>query len=235
VKSRRTDLVELMDDPHVDAAQLAVSLRFIRRVNKYLGGTRAILSHLKPWSRRWSGPVSIVDIATGSADIPLAITRWAARHNKPVHITAIDIHQTTLAHAADFLRANHAQNITLLRTSAFDLPFADRSVDYATTSMFLHHLADDQALAVIREMLRISRRGIIINDLLRSPQAYVGICLATLLADHIDKHDARVSVKKAWSRPEVKRWPAQLNAPWLRYHYHFPARFTLAGERPEMV
>lgn len=234
---REVQLTELMDDPRVDPAALAVSLRFIRGVNRYLGGTRAILTHLKRWSQHWAAeePITILDIATGSADIPLAITRWAARTGHNLSVLALDLHPTTLALARDWVAAQSPrtpQPIRFLRGDALALPLADRSVDYAISSMFFHHLTDEQALAALKEMLRVARRGIIVNDLLRTRFARFGIALLTLRADPIDKHDARVSVCKAWTRPEVEAWPERVAAPWLHYHYHAPARFTLAGERP---
>jgi ubiquinone/menaquinone biosynthesis C-methylase UbiE len=235
---RPTQLTELMDDPHVDPAALAVSLRFIRGVNRYLGGTRAILTHLRRWSQHWPAqePLTILDVATGSADIPLAITRWAARTGRNVSLLALDLHPTTLALARDWVAAQSPPSspppIQFVRGDALALPLADRSVDYAISSMFFHHLTDEQAVAALKEMLRVARRGIVVNDLLRTPFARLGIGLLTLRADAIDRHDARVSVRKAWTRREVEGWPARVAAPWLHYRYHGFARFTLAGAWP---
>jgi ubiquinone/menaquinone biosynthesis C-methylase UbiE len=230
-----------MDDPAVDPAQLASSLRFIRRVNRYLGGTNAILHHLHRWSQKWppSAPITLLDIATGSADIPLALLHWARRTRHPLHIFALDLHETALRLAAAHIRTqppapgqfNPQHAITLLRGDALALPFPDRSIDYVLCSMFFHHLPDTLIPKALAEMLRVARRGIIINDLLRSPFARFAIHALTLFASPIDKHDARLSVQKAWSRPTVESWATSANAPWLRYHPHWASRFTLAGER----
>jgi ubiquinone/menaquinone biosynthesis C-methylase UbiE len=231
---RRQELTELMDDPAVDRAALATSLRFIRRVNRFLGGSRAVVGHLQHFSRRWQHgeTITLLDVATGSADIPLAVLQWAQPHGFKFHIAALDLHATTL----DLAREHVAQQapgapIAFLRGDALALPFADRSVDYVTCSMFLHHLSDANAARAVHETLRVARRGIILNDLRRTVFAHIGIFFLTLLADPIDRHDARVSVRKAWTREEVEPWRAA--APWLTYHEHVPARFTLAGERPQ--
>ncbi len=88
-------------------------------------------------------------------------------------------------------------------------------------------------MTVLREMLRVSRRGVIVNDLLRSHWARLGTQLITLFAAPIEKHDGVVSIDKAWTRDEVEQWKITAGAPWLTYHWHIAARFTLAGERPQ--
>jgi ubiquinone/menaquinone biosynthesis C-methylase UbiE len=233
---RRQELTELMDDPGVDRAALARSLRFIRRVNGFLGGSGVVVGRLRKFSRGWEvgEKVTLLDVATGSADIPLAILRWAGRRGFDVRIVGLDLHATTLALAREHIgRAVGVGPISFVRGDALALPFADRSVDYVTCSMFLHHLTDEDAARAVREMLRVARRGVILNDLRRTAFARIGIFLLTLFADRIDKHDARVSVQKAWTRAEVEPWRAA--APWLTYHEHAAARFTLAGERPECM
>lgn len=223
-----------MDEPDADPGELARSLLTIRRVNRLLGGTSAVLNHLKRWSRNWNPaqPVTIADIATGSADIPDAILQHFTPRGYTLHILGIDLHPTTLAIARQWTSHLPPTALTLLQADALHLPLPDRSVDYALCSMFLHHLSHDQALNVIAEMLRVARRGIIVNDLLRNLPAKLFIHAATLNAPRMDKHDARVSVAKAWTKPEVLSWKATLNAPWLAYHRHLFSRFTLAGERP---
>lgn len=240
---RSESLTEWMDDPAVDARQLASSLGFIRRVNRFLGGSAAVLYHLRRWSRRWptvataeaeQKPITMLDVATGSADIPLAICRWAHRAGQRVEILGLDLHPTTLALAQQHIRTTDpTAPIRLLRGDALALPFADRSVDYVLSSMFFHHLPNALVPRALAEMVRVARRGVVVNDLLRGSLARVGIHALTLWADPIDRHDARVSVRKAWSRPEVETWRDTIGAPWLAYRPHWASRFTLAGERPD--
>src|SRR5688572_3863737 len=129
---------ELMDAPDADAASLADSLRFIRRVNSLLLYTRATISHLERFSRRWrpGQRVTMIDFATGSADVPLAIVAWARRRRFDVHVVGLDLHETT----CDFARAatRHEPNIAIVRGDALDPPFDAGSFDYALSSMFLH-------------------------------------------------------------------------------------------------
>ena len=93
---------EWMDDPAADPADLRRSLDYIRRINALLGYTRATVGHLRRFSQNWrpGETIRILDVATGSADIPRAVLRWAARRGFDVSIVAVDIHATTLKLAA---------------------------------------------------------------------------------------------------------------------------------------
>jgi hypothetical protein len=222
---------ELMDDDAVDARELGVALRFIRGVNKYFGYTRATLSHLKRFSRSWQRgrTVRILDVATGSADVPRAILRWADRHGWDLRIIAIDRHAQTLN--AALAAGQPDPRLAIVQADALRLPFADGSFDYALTSMFLHHLDDDAAAAVLAEMNRVASRGLIAADLVRSARAYGWITLFTLFTTPMIRHDAKVSVAQAFRKPEVLALRDRAGIPFARYHKHFGHRFVLAGEK----
>jgi len=69
----------------------------------------------------------------------------------------------------------------------------------------LHHFSPDQAVVVIREMARVARIGVIVDDLLRSRVGYVGARLlgALLTSNRLTRHDGPLSVRRAYRRPEL--------------------------------
>jgi SAM-dependent methyltransferase len=224
-----------MDDPAADPADLRRSLAYIRRVNSLLGYTRGTVGHLRRFSRRWrpGETIRILDVATGSADIPRAVLRWAGRRGFDVRIVGIDLHHTTLqlARAQAPATADEGARLSLARADALRLPFADGSFDYALTAMFLHHLDAAAAAAVLREMARVARRGIVAADLLRHRRAYAWISLFTVGSGPMVRHDARASVAQAFTRAEVLRLRDEAGVPFAHYYRHFGHRFALAGER----
>ena len=251
---------EWMDDPAADPGDLRRSLAYIRRINTLLGYTRASVGHLRRFSRNWrpGETIRILDVATGSADIPRAMLRWADRRGFDVRIVAVDIHATMLKLAAqepdprtpspgtsgegrgegphptpppEYRERGNTQRLRFVQADALQLPFPDVSFDYAHTAMFLHHLDDAAAAAVLREMARVSRRGIVAADLLRHRRAYAWISLFTLGAGPMVRHDARASVAQAFNKAEVLRLRDQAGVGFARYYRHFGHRFALAGER----
>src|SRR4051812_33253653 len=102
---------EWMDEPGADPAELRRSLAFIRRINTLLGYTRATLWHLDRFSRSWKPGerISIIDLATGSADIPRAILKWADRKGFDVRIVGVDRHAETAREAGQGGRGDRLQ------------------------------------------------------------------------------------------------------------------------------
>ncbi|MEA2709402.1 MAG: hypothetical protein QOF78_2003 [Phycisphaerales bacterium] len=220
-----------MDAPDVDPATLADSLRFIRRVNSLLHYTRATISHLERFSRRWQPGerIFMIDFATGSADVPLAIIEWSRRRGFDVHIVGLDLHETTceLARAA----TRHEPRIEIVRGDALDPPFDAGSFDYALSSMFLHHLSDTDAVRALAAMGRVARRGIVLADIVRNARAYAWISLLTLLSNRMVRHDARVSVAQAFDKAEALQLRDRAGVGFAGFYRHFAHRFVLAGER----
>jgi 2-polyprenyl-3-methyl-5-hydroxy-6-metoxy-1,4-benzoquinol methylase len=219
---------EWMDAPDADPVVLLRSLWFIRTVNRLLGYTRATLQHLEKMTPDWEKgqEIHILDVATGSGDIPLAILRWADRRGLRVRITAIDLHHQTLLAAQRFCNQS---DVKFVRADATRLPFGNRSFDFVLTSMFLHHLDESVALDVLRELDRVADRGVIAADLLRTPRAYFWITLFTLLANPMVRHDARVSVAGAFSEAELLLLRDRAGLGYLQPSRHFGHRLVLAG------
>lgn len=219
-----------MDEPGADPEQLRRSLGFIRRINRLLGYTRATLWHLERFSRSWAKGerIDIVDLATGSADIPRAILKWARRKGFDVHIVGVDRHRVT-ARAAE--EGENDPRLRIVQADVFDLPFEAGSFDYALTAMFLHHLDGEQVVEVLRSMGRLARRGVIAADLLRHYRAYAWISLLSAFANPMVRHDAKASVGQAFRKSEVLRIRDQAGLNFARYYRHFGHRFVLVGER----
>lgn len=228
-----------MDDPNVDQAELAASLSYIRTVNRQHGGASALLNHLKRWSVNWpkDRPVKLLDIATGSADLPLAARAWAAQAGFDLQVTAVDLHEKTLELAREHLASQPdlAAGIELVRADARDLTerFSPGSFDYTHAGLFLHHLPEIEILTVLRIMERLACRGIVWNDLVRSRTALCAVTVLTKGKPHIIKHDATVSVRAAFTKREVLEYARRLDLSYCKYSASFfTQRFTLAGEKP---
>jgi 2-polyprenyl-3-methyl-5-hydroxy-6-metoxy-1,4-benzoquinol methylase len=219
---------EWMDAPDADPTVLASSLSFIRTVNRWLGYTRATLFHLEKISRDWKPgqEIHLLDVATGSGDIPRDILRWARRRGFNLRITAVDLHHQTLRAASQFC---DEPEIRFVRADATRLPFADRAFDCVLTSMFLHHLDEPAAVAVLKELDRVTDRGVIVADLLRTPRAYFWISFFTMLANPMVRHDARVSVSGAFNRTELLALRDAAGLKYLKPFRHFGHRMVLAG------
>lgn len=230
----RTPGTELMDRPDADPVELARSLADLRSVNRWLGGRRVVLRHLSRLLPPEPGrEYSLLDVATGSADIPLAVLAWARRTGRRVRITATDVHPATLEEARR--RARPHPEIAVEAADALRLPYPDGAFDVSLLCTALHHFDEEgDAAAVLRELARVSRRGVVVSDLRRTRLAFLGARLlaATVWRSHpITRHDGPLSVRRAFTVAEL-RGLAERAGLRARVHGHGPFRLALvAGER----
>ena len=227
---------ERMDEPGQDPAELGRSLADLRGVNRWLGGYRVVLHHLDRLIARHPRPTyRVLDVATGSADIPLKVAAWARARGIRMEIVATDLHATTL----DFARRQAAADpdVRVEAADALHLPYADGAFDFALCSTALHHFdARDELVRVLRELDRVTRIGGIVNDLRRSRPALVGAKLlaATFWRTHpVTRHDGPLSVRRAFTPAELDDLARAAALPGARVHAHAPFRVALVWEREE--
>lgn len=222
---------EIMDLQELPLEQTEHIYWLIARVNRFLGGSEAVLSHLRTFSRRWSkSPIQILDVAAGGGDIAKAILDWSRKKRFKIEMTLLDISQNALEVAQARLR--EYPEVRFVQGSVFDLPARLGVYDYAICSMFFHHLEDREIPLVLQTLDAVSSRGIIVNDLIRSKAAFYGIRLLSLFtSDPVFKNDAVLSVKKGFRKDEILRLVALSHVNYLKYAEHFAYRFTLAGEK----
>ncbi|HEY6807480.1 MAG TPA: methyltransferase domain-containing protein [Gemmatimonadales bacterium] len=216
--------VEVLDDPGADPALVAAELRDLRRINTLFGGTRAVVQALLPLFRaspgaRWT----LLDVGTGSGDIPLALRRVAAAHGVTLSLVGLE----RIPAAAGAARA---AGLAAVLGDGGALPFPARSVDIVIASQVLHHFPPDIAAQWIAGFDRVARRAVVVADLRRSPAAMAGLWLAAhaLRLHPATRHDGVLSLRRGYSvrefaalfrrggvRAAVRRSPiARLVASW---------------------
>jgi SAM-dependent methyltransferase len=202
---RSVDVEELLDGPLDDPATLRGNLRDLERANRWLGGA-ALSAHGIAALAGERESLTVLDVGTGAADIPVALLERAARDGRRLRVTGIDSRQEVLA-AAVARRPGLAttDGLELQVGDGRSLPFPDRSFDIAHTSMVVHHLPPAAAVGLLREMARVARRGIVLNDLLRGRGAWLGAWLLTRVTtrNRYTRHDAPLSVSRAYSVGEL--------------------------------
>jgi ubiquinone/menaquinone biosynthesis C-methylase UbiE len=175
----RSTKLERIDTGDYTPEEYTVFLREIAFINKYFGDRRAINKTLfRELKREWqksdrndSEAFSVLDVGCGSGELLRYIAEFARRNDKQAKLVGIDLNEistsVTASESVDF------PEISSVRGDAFHLPFADEGFDYVISSLFFHHLPDEQIPHVLKEMSRVARRGIYVIDLHRHPMAYV--------------------------------------------------------------
>jgi len=230
---RAHDAVEMLDRP-APFADLSENLDDIANFNAFFGGCSVTLRHAKRLLRAVPADraATVVDVGTGGGDIPRALVRWARRAGRSIRVLAIDLGGEVLSVAAAPL--NNKPEITLIQGNALALPLRPLSVDVAISTHLLHHLAPDEAAASLAEMDRVSRRGLVANDLFRTRVAHAVVWTTTrlLAKSPMSRHDGPLSVPRAYTPEEVESMARRANLPSVRVRrYPWALRFCAVRTR----
>jgi SAM-dependent methyltransferase len=168
----RADVIELLDGGCLSLPETEQNLVDLARLNRLPGGTAASIDGIGRLIA--SGAVArILDVGTGRADMPLAFAERGWR------VTGLDMNPDVLLVAR---RETAAQ--PLVEIVAGDgrlLPFEDGAFDVAHASLFIHHFEPAQAVAVLRELRRVARRGVVVNDLRRGLMPLIATAASALV------------------------------------------------------
>jgi len=193
---------ELLDDPLADAGDVVASLRDIARINRAFGGTAAAAARLDEFLGGVAPgtTITLLDVGTGSADIPRAAAQRAARRGITLRCFGLERHP---AAAREALRLG---GVTALLADGGALPFAARSVDLVLCAKLLHHLPGAAGLQLLRELDRVARLAVVVADIRRSAVAAAGIWLASFpMRFHpATRRDGVISVFRGFSGDELR-------------------------------
>jgi SAM-dependent methyltransferase len=193
----RLDAPELLDGAHLDPGELRTNLREMAMLNRLPGG---VGDSVRATARLLDGrpDASVLDIGTGAGDFVRRLVRKRA-----ARVIAADLRREVLEVTARNLR--DTSNVTLLQADARSIPLDDRSVDVAHASLLLHHFDPGDAVAALREMRRVAREGVVINDLRRGRLAFAGTAATVLVLSRgrYTRHDGVLSARRAYTLAEL--------------------------------
>jgi len=210
VFEKRSNEPERIDTGDYTPEEYATFLREIASINRYLGDGRALKKTLlREIEQSDLREFSVLDVGCGSGELLRIIAEFAAKTNRTASLTGIDLNpissSTTRSESTEF------PEIVSVQGDAFQLPFADGAFDYAISSLFFHHLTDEQIPIVLKEMSRISRRGIFVIDLHRDAIAYLGykiFCVAFRISELV-RHDGLLSIEKGFRPVDLRSLTAE--------------------------
>jgi ubiquinone/menaquinone biosynthesis C-methylase UbiE len=208
---RLAHVAERLDGPLGDRTAIAGNLRDLRRVNRFLGGSRLSIQALGCVTAEAREPrerLRILDVGTGSADIPLALLAADVKIEIS-QIVAVDRSPDVLAAARVLDRGLDSKpGLEIAIADATSLPYSDRSFDIAHASLLVHHLEPAAARLLMSEMARVARVGVIVNDLVRSTPSWLAAWLLAhvLSGNPLTRHDAPLSVRRAYTLAELREF-----------------------------
>lgn len=204
---RRALIGELMDDPALDVGEHRRALAALDRIHRvsltgwYLAA--AVEGVLARAERGGGEPVTLLDVACGGGAVGIDLARRLERRGRAVRLIGCDLSPTALRRGRE---AADREGLAWHRWLAMDATTgALPRCDVAVCGLFLHHLADADAAAVLAAMGRSARVGGVVLDLLRSRRGYAMVWLAmrVLTRSRVVHVDGPRSVRAAFTADEL--------------------------------
>ena len=197
----RRDDPELMDALGLPEAEVAEAYRILRRVNRQLGNLATMRRELDRFfseDAAGMGTATMLDVGSGSGDIPDALRGRGERWGRTLRVIALDRDPTAISLAS-------RRGVTSLRGDATRLPMDDASVDLVTAIKFAHHFAGPELIRLLGEMSRVARSRVVVLDIRRNWLAYAGFVAwsRVFTRNALVRYDGPLSVLRGFTRSEL--------------------------------
>jgi 2-polyprenyl-3-methyl-5-hydroxy-6-metoxy-1,4-benzoquinol methylase len=223
---------EVMDRGDLAPERHFQALRGLERINRWSGSARIlgrpILAHARNHSEQ---PCRLLDVATGGGDIPIKLWHRARRAGLKLEVAGCDKSPRAVEYARRYAAECQAD------AHFFEWDVVENGLpgpyDIVTSSLFLHHLDEEQAITLIQAMARAAQGLLLINDLVRSRAGYALAYWGTriLSASDVVHGDGPLSVEGAFTPKELAALARQAGLDDARITSRWPCRMLLEWER----
>lgn len=230
--SVRSRTPEIMDRPDLDADLHVEALRGLGRINVLSRSDAIVWPAIARLARERSPePIRVLDIACGGGDVATRLSKRAARARLNIQVEGCDISPVAIEFATRSAES-HRSDARFFVLDALGGPLPE-AYDVVMCSLFLHHLDEDEAVALLRRMATATRRLILVNDLIRGGLGYALARLGCriLSRSKVVRFDGPASVAAAFTVAEAKNLADRAGLDRATLTRHWPQRFLLAWSR----
>lgn len=200
LKQRATD-PEIMDDFSLPDTEVVPVLKGLEKLNALFGGHKTLIKALQQIPVKNNDHIS--DWGCGGGDALRAIAKWAGNKNLQLQLTGVDATASAVEFAIS--EATSYPNISFILSDVMSDRLKPNQFDIVFSSLFSHHFADDEWVALIKKMADCSKKAVIITDLHRHWLLYYAVILIahTFTKSKMARFDGPLSVRRAFKKAEL--------------------------------
>jgi 2-polyprenyl-3-methyl-5-hydroxy-6-metoxy-1,4-benzoquinol methylase len=222
---------EIMDQPDLDPGSFVGALRALERINLLSRSAGILWPPIKRLAlSRQKADLRLLDVATGAGDVPLRLWRRARKAGFNLHVEGCDLNPHAVAHANCRARGRGIPARFFVWDAVKD-SFSER-YDVITSSLFLHHLEEQEGLRLLGHMMQAAEHLVLINDLVRSRTGYWLAYFGTrvLSNSYVAHVDGPRSVESAYTPAEALDLAQRAGMEGASVERRFPCRYLLSWE-----
>jgi 2-polyprenyl-3-methyl-5-hydroxy-6-metoxy-1,4-benzoquinol methylase len=208
----RSNEPELMDDFSMKGDLLRDTLDKLGKINKWLGGNHVTLDGIKKLLKNQSKDklITIIDLGCGHGEILRLIGDYGRQEGYKFKLIGIDANQDAIDYAIEL--SQDYEELTFENIDIFSEEFHDLDYDVVLSTLFLHHLNQNEIYNLLKIITSKAKLGIVVNDLHRNKVAY-GLfkLLGLVISNHMIVQDGLTSILRAFKRDELENISKQLN------------------------
>lgn len=223
----RTRASEVMDDFDLRGEELDKTLQDLDTVNRWLGGNKITIDGIKKILSETSPdqPVHIADIGCGNGTMLRQIADYGRKKKIKFNLTGIDANP----HAIEIARrmAKDYPEINFEALNIFSRDFAEKKYDIVLCTLTLHHFEDDQIRELLRQFIKMSHLGVVINDLQRSRLAYYlfqAFC-AVFIRNKIARDDGLTSILRGFRQKDLQDFAGEVKVKKQKIRWKWAFRY----------
>jgi len=235
VSATRVRTPELMDQPGLDKREHDHALTALGRANVISGTSSAIWPAIRDVAHATSHrPIRVLDIACGGGHVAVGIARRLARGGIDAEVLGCDMSPVALDYARTLAARARVQQVRFIQVDVLRDPWPS-GFDVVHCSLFLHHLADDAAIATLRRMGESAGQLVVVSDLRRTDLGYLfaWVGCRLLSRSHVFHVDGALSVSGAFTSDEARALAERAGLLGAIIQDCWPQRFLLTW-RPKL-
>jgi 2-polyprenyl-3-methyl-5-hydroxy-6-metoxy-1,4-benzoquinol methylase len=208
----RSNKQEIMDDMDYKGPMLHDSLDKLARINQWLGGNKVTIQGLKKVLKDKSKKdlITIIDLGCGGGDILREVSKYGKQNGYQFKLIGIDANRHTVIYAEEL--SKNYRNIEYRTLDVFSKDFEELNYDVVLSTLFLHHLSNDELVNFLKPIAKKATLGIVVNDLHRHKMAYYLFKLLCItITNRTIIEDGLTSVLRGFKRAELKQFSKKLD------------------------
>lgn len=231
---RNLHLQELMDDPNCDQVKLQRTYSQFKYINSIVTSWRRLYkSSIRPHLINTSHVYTLADVGCGFLDVARHIQKLAKNDGFTLKVTGIDPNPI-IANSLEIQSwFTSDDNIEFESCFLADIRKKGKTFDFLISNHLIHHLSDDENRAFFRDAAEVCTGVVVLNDLRRSPVAWILFAIGTLPIrwNSFIHKDGLTSIRRSYKLVEI----ADLLPEKWEVKRVFPFHYALILEKTRVV